>query len=176
MPNLEAKQQIVQALREKLTNSKSVVLTDYRGLKVSEITQLRAELRKAGVEFRVVKNTITGFAIQGIGLEGLEAHLKGPTAIAFGIEDPVAPAKILADFAKTHKNLKIKAGVVEGWRKLWGCFKLRLRVGSMYSKLRLEVWLAYWTVCANKKKKQLRLNCRIIKETMINRTIQGTHY
>ncbi len=114
MPNLEAKQQTVQALREKLSISKSVVLTDYRGLKVSEITQLRAELRKAGVEFRVVKNTITSFAIQEIGLEDLEAHLKGPTAIAFGIEDPVAPAKILADFAKTHKNLKIKAGVVEG--------------------------------------------------------------
>lgn len=114
MPNLEAKQQIVQALREKLNNSKSVVLTDYRGLKVSEITRLRAELRKAGVEFRVIKNTITSFAIQEIGLEDLGEHLKGPTAIAFGIEDPVAPAKILADFAKTHKNLKIKAGVVEG--------------------------------------------------------------
>jgi len=114
MPNLEVKQQIAQTLSQKMANSKSVILADYRGLKVSEITQLRAELRKAGVEFRVVKNTITSFAIREIDLLDLESYLKGPTAIAFGLNDPVAPAKVLVEFAKTHKNLKIKAGVVEG--------------------------------------------------------------
>jgi large subunit ribosomal protein L10 len=114
MPNLEAKQLIVQDLSKKLANSRSIVLADYRGLKVSEVTQLRSELRKAGVEFRVVKNTITTLAVRQLGLSGLELYLKGPTAIAFGSEDPVAPAKVLAEFAKTHKNLSIKAGVIEG--------------------------------------------------------------
>jgi len=114
MPNIEAKQKIVQELRQKMSDSSSLILADFRGLKVSEATELRAELRKAGVDYRVVKNTLTTLAVREAGLAELEPYLKGPTAIAFGVNDPVAPAKLLSEFAKTHKNLNIKVGVVEG--------------------------------------------------------------
>jgi len=114
MPNIEAKQKIVQELRQKISDSSFLILADFRGLKVSEATELRAELRKAGVEYRVVKNTLTTLAVREAGLSELEPYLKGPTAIAFGLNDPVAPAKLLTEFAKTNKNLNIKVGVVEG--------------------------------------------------------------
>ncbi len=114
MPNLEVKKQIVQEISQKMANSKSVILADYRGLKVGEETQLRRELRQAGVEYRVIKNTLATLAVRELGLTELEPHLKGPTAIAFGFDDPVSPAKLLTNFAKTNKKIKIKVGVVEG--------------------------------------------------------------
>ncbi|NPV26982.1 MAG: 50S ribosomal protein L10 [Firmicutes bacterium] len=113
MPNIEAKKQVVTEIREKLQRSKSAVLTDYRGLNVKEVTKLRNQLREAGIEYRVVKNTLATIAVKDIGLDELEVYLKGPTAIAFS-DDPVAPAKILSEFAKTNKNFAIKGGVLEG--------------------------------------------------------------
>ena len=110
----EEKQVAVDVIRENLQNAQVSVLTDYRGLTVAELTELRKKFREADVEFRVVKNTLTWRAAQEIGLQELEGYLEGPTAIAFGMSDPVAPAKLISDFAKVHKNLEIKAGVLEG--------------------------------------------------------------
>ena len=113
MPNVEAKAQVVAEIKEKLQSSSSVVLADYRGLTVSEATKLRSQLREAGVEYRVLKNTLIRRAANEVGIEGLDPFLEGPTAVAFSV-DPVAPAKVLADFAKGTKTFKIKAGVLEG--------------------------------------------------------------
>ncbi|NLM21813.1 MAG: 50S ribosomal protein L10 [Peptococcaceae bacterium] len=113
MPNFEEKQKIVDEIKQKFQDASGVVLADYRGLTVSEVTSLRVDLRQAGVEYRVLKNTMVRRAADEIGLEGLDEFLKGPTALAFSA-DPVAPAKILSEFSKKNKNLKIKAGVVEG--------------------------------------------------------------
>jgi large subunit ribosomal protein L10 len=108
------KQATVAELKEKLGSVKGAVLADYRGLNVADATKLRRNLREAGIEFRVVKNTMTRIAAQEVGIQGLDTYLEGPTAIAFGFQDPVAPAKIIAEFAKGNKNLVIKAGIVEG--------------------------------------------------------------
>lgn len=114
MSNVAAKEAVVAEVVEKLGASQGVVLTDYRGLNVAEVTELRSKLREAGVEFKVLKNTLTRRAANEVGIEGLDPYLEGPTAIAFGVNDPVSPAKILAEFAKAHKNLEIKAGILEG--------------------------------------------------------------
>lgn len=114
MAKIELKQPVVQEIKGKLEASKGAVLTDYRGLNVGEVTELRNKLREAGVEYKVVKNTLARIAANEIGIEGLDGYLEGPTAIAYGIEDAVAPAKILSEFAKAHKNLEIKAGILEG--------------------------------------------------------------
>ncbi|SHK45057.1 50S ribosomal protein L10 [Paramaledivibacter caminithermalis] len=111
---IETKKAVVNEIREKIASSQSAVLVDYRGLTVEETTELRKRFREAGVEYKVYKNSLMRFAFKEEGLEEFNQHLKGPNAIAFGIEDPVAPAKISKDFAKDHKNLEIKAGVVDG--------------------------------------------------------------
>jgi large subunit ribosomal protein L10 len=111
---IEAKKQVVAEIVEKLSNSKSTIITDYRGLTVAETNELRKKLREAGVEYKVLKNTLTRRATAETGLTELDEHLNGPTAIAFSNDDVVAPAKILHNFAKEHKALEIKAGVVEG--------------------------------------------------------------
>ncbi|WP_018249365.1 50S ribosomal protein L10 [Orenia marismortui] len=108
------KELIVQDLVEKFSNAKSAVLTDYRGLNVEEVTELRAKLREAGVEYKVAKNTLTYLAAKETGYEDIKEYLSGPIAIAFSSEDPVAPAKILSDFAKDHDNLEIKSGILSG--------------------------------------------------------------
>lgn len=113
MPRPE-KVQVVTELSEKLSTTKSVVFADYRGLNVKEVTELRKKLRDAGVEYKVVKNTLARLAAQKAEVEGVNLYLTGPTAIALGLTDPVAPAKILSEFAKTHKNLEIKGGVLQG--------------------------------------------------------------
>jgi large subunit ribosomal protein L10 len=110
----EEKVQLVAEISQKLRDSKSTIITDYRGLNVAEVTELRKKLREAGVEFKVYKNTLTRRATKETGLEAIDVHLTGPTAIAFSYDDLVAPAKILSDFAKEHKALEIKGGVVEG--------------------------------------------------------------
>jgi large subunit ribosomal protein L10 len=110
----EEKVQLVEEITEKFRGSVSTIVTDYRGLNVAEVTELRKKLRDAGIEYRVLKNTMTRRATAVIGLSDLDTALAGPTAIAFSASDVVAPAKILNDFAKTHKNLEIKGGVVEG--------------------------------------------------------------
>ncbi|MTI94241.1 MAG: 50S ribosomal protein L10 [Firmicutes bacterium] len=111
---LEAKQKIVAEIADRFERASAVVLTDYRGLDVAEVTELRRQLREAGVEFKVLKNTLTKFAAEQAGLDGLKDELVGPTAIAFSYEDPVAPARILSKYAKEHKKPALKIGVVEG--------------------------------------------------------------
>ena len=111
---IEAKKQIVQEIADKLKNSKSTVVVDYRGLNVAEVTELRKQLREAGVEFKVYKNTLTRLAAESAEVAELNEALTGPNAIAFSTEDVIAPAKILNDFAKKHEALEIKAGVIEG--------------------------------------------------------------
>ncbi len=110
----EEKVQIVAEIKEKLSNSSSAILVDYRGLNVEEVTQLRKEFRENGVDYKVYKNTLTELAAKELELDELIPFLKGPTAIAFGVEDPVAPAKILADSIKKLKKMEFKVGVVEG--------------------------------------------------------------
>ena len=117
MPNaqvLETKKQIVGEITEKFKTSASTVVVDYRGLNVAEITELRKQLREAGVEFQVLKNTLTRRATAEAGVTDLDEHLVGPTAIAFSPEDAVAAAKVLHKFAKANDKLELKAGIVEG--------------------------------------------------------------
>ena len=111
---IEQKQQHVDVITEQLKNSVSTILVDYRGLTVAEVTELRKQLRDAGVEFKVYKNTMTRRAADSLGLSELNEFLVGPTALAFSNEDVIAPAKIINNFAKEHEALEIKAGVIEG--------------------------------------------------------------
>lgn len=110
----EEKQLIIDDIAGRLKASKSTVLVDYRGLDVSQITDLRKNLREAGVDFKVYKNTLARRAIQAAELTELDEYLVGPTAIAFSAEDIIAPAKVLSAFAKANEDLEIKAGVIEG--------------------------------------------------------------
>ncbi|MGI9860691.1 50S ribosomal protein L10 [Moorella naiadis] len=109
-----AKVEVTKEIKEKLGSSIVSLLADYRGLNVAEMTKLRRQLREAGVEFKVVKNTLTIRAIRELGLEGLEPYLEGPTAIAFSSTDPVAPAKILSEVMRNSKTFQIKVGVLQG--------------------------------------------------------------
>ncbi|EGL17092.1 MULTISPECIES: 50S ribosomal protein L10 [Paenibacillus] len=111
---LAEKEQIVSDLSEKLRASSCTIVTDYRGLNVAQVTELRKQLREAGVEFQVLKNSMVRRATATAELTELDAHLTGPTAIAFSKDDVVAAAKILNNFAKKNESLSIKAGVVEG--------------------------------------------------------------
>ncbi|WP_425805429.1 50S ribosomal protein L10 [Desulfitobacterium sp. Sab5] len=113
MPNIEEKAQVVSEIKEKFQGSTGVVIADYRGMTVSQVTKLRADLRQAGVEYRVFKNTLVRRAAHEVGIDGLDSILEGPTAVAFSA-DPVAPAKVLSEFAKDVKTFTIKGGVVEG--------------------------------------------------------------
>lgn len=110
----EEKVALVSEIAEKLQNSKSTIIADYRGLTVGQVTELRKRLREAGIEFRVLKNTMTRRAAEQVNLGEVNQYLTGPNAIAFSNDDVVAPAKILNSFAKEHKALELKAGIVEG--------------------------------------------------------------
>jgi len=112
--NIEKKQQFVEQLRDRMSRSKVIVLTDYKGLDVATMTELRSKLREANIEYEVVKNTMLRRASEGLGAEAIKEYFKGPSAIALSFEDPVAPAKILTDFAKTNDKLEIKVGVMDG--------------------------------------------------------------
>ena len=112
--NLEIKKGVVADIKEKFEKAQSAILVDYRGLNVAEVTELRNQLRKAGVEYAVLKNTMINLAVKDMNLDDMKPHLEGPTAVAFGYEDAVAPAKILSEFAKKNKNVTIKCGVCDG--------------------------------------------------------------
>ena len=117
MPNaivLEQKQQIVKELAEAISGSVAGVIVDYKGINVADDTALRKELREAGIDYRVVKNTLLGRAIEGTELEGIKSVLEGTTAIAISKEDHVAAARILNKFAEAHENFNIKAGYLDG--------------------------------------------------------------
>ena len=114
-----AKQAVVAQLKEQLEPAKGVVLTSYKGLTVAQDTELRRELREAGVSYHVVKNTMLRIAAKEAGIEGIEEHLEGTTAFAFSTEDAVAPAKVICGFIKKNKLedaevLTVKVGMVEG--------------------------------------------------------------
>lgn len=114
MAKVELKQPIVQEISENVKDAQSVVVVDYRGLTVAEDTELRKQLREAGVTYKVYKNTLMNFAFKGTDFESLAPVLEGPSAIAISSADATAPARILAKFAKTAPALEMKAGVVEG--------------------------------------------------------------
>ena len=114
MAKVELKQPIVEEISANIKDAQSVVLVDYRGLTVEQDTNLRKELRNAGVTYKVYKNTLMNFAFKGTDCEALAPYLEGPSAIAISTTDATAPARVLAKFAKTAKALEIKGGIVEG--------------------------------------------------------------
>ena len=114
MAKVELKQPIVQAIAEDVKDAASVVLVDYRGLTVAQDTELRKQMREAGIIYKVCKNTMMKRAFEGTDFAALEEHLEGPSAIAISKDDATAPARILCKFAKDAKALELKAGVVEG--------------------------------------------------------------
>lgn len=104
----------VDALRERLRHAVAAILTDFRGLNVREIVALRDRLREAGVEYKVVKNTLLERAAESLGIDGLAPYLEGPTAVAFSRDDPVSPARILYEYIRQMRKLEVKGGLVEG--------------------------------------------------------------
>lgn len=114
MLTISQKKELVSELREKFDQKKILILVDYKGLNVPKINELRTMLREAGVEFRVVKNTLLVRASRDTDVELIKDQFEGPSAVAMSYEDPVAPAKALAKFAKDNDKLQIKAGVLGG--------------------------------------------------------------
>lgn len=114
MAKIEIKKPIVEEISATIKDAQSVVLVDYRGLTVAQDTELRKQLREAGITYKVYKNTMMNFAFKGTDFEALAPYLDGPNAMAVSTTDATAPARVLANFAKTAKQLEIKAGVVEG--------------------------------------------------------------
>ncbi len=112
--NRQIKEAKVAEIREKMQKAEGIVLAHYQGLTVEEDTELRKNLREAGVEYKVYKNTLSVLAAKELGYEGITSLLAGPVSIAFGYEDPTAPARVLNDFAKDYKKLELKGGVVQG--------------------------------------------------------------
>ena len=113
MAKIAQKQVVVNEIKEKLEKATSVVLVDPRGLTVEQDTVLRKKLREAGVEYKVYKNTMVNFAIQGTPFDGLAPYLEGPSAVAFSYEDATAGPSVISKEAKNFKALEFKAGVVE---------------------------------------------------------------
>jgi len=111
--SLDEKKVIVAEIKEKIDQAQSVILADYRGLKVKEVTELRALLRKQGVELKVLKNTLVKIAADQAEVEGLDSYLNGNNMWAFSMADPTAAAKVLRDYAKTHPSLILKGGIIE---------------------------------------------------------------
>lgn len=112
--NRQLKEAKVLEIKEKMEKAQGVIFAQYQGLTVEEDTVLRSKLREAGVEYKVYKNTLTTLAAKELGLGEIESVLQGPLSVAFGYEDPTAPARILNDFAKDHKKLELKGGIVQG--------------------------------------------------------------
>ncbi len=112
--NKQEKNEAVSELHEKFARAKSAIITEYAGINVEQITDMRTKLRKAQVEYRVVKNTLARKAAEGTGLEPLKDHFVGPVGIAISYDDAVAPAKVLFDFNKTQAKLQLKVGVLDG--------------------------------------------------------------
>jgi large subunit ribosomal protein L10 len=114
MPNIEAKQAVVEEIKNKFAESKTAVLVDYRGLNVAEVSDLRSKAREAGIDYKVYKNTMMRFAVKELGYDELLEHLVGPTAVAFCNESEVAASKVMYEFGKDNEALEIKAGLVDG--------------------------------------------------------------
>ena len=114
MAKVELKKPIVEEISSSIKDAQSVVLVDYRGLTVEQDTELRKQLREAGITYKVYKNTMMNFAFKGTDFESLTTYLTGPSALAISTEDATAPARVLCKFAKTADALEVKGGVVEG--------------------------------------------------------------
>lgn len=114
MAKVEMKKTVVDEISAAIKDAQSVVLVDYRGLTVEQDTALRKELREAGINYKVYKNTMMNFAFKGTDCEALLPYLEGPSAVAISTDDATAPARILCKFAKTADKLEIKGGIVEG--------------------------------------------------------------
>ena len=112
---LQIKSQVVAEIVEKLQKSSSTIVVDYKGLTVEEVTELRKKMREAGVEYKVYKNTLVRRAAQEVGIsEFNDELLVGTNAIAFGYDDPIAPARVIKEFMDAHPKMQLKMGVVEG--------------------------------------------------------------
>jgi len=114
MAKIELKKPIVDEISASIKDACSVVIVDYCGLTVEQDTQLRKNLREAGVTYKVYKNTFLNFAFKGTDFEALAPYLEGPTAVAISTTDATAPARVISEFAKNAEKLEIKAGVIEG--------------------------------------------------------------
>lgn len=114
MLNISQKKELVDRLHQQLAEAEIAVVVDYKGLDVEKMTRLRAELRKEGIHIEVIKNTLLRRASQDTGVQCLEAFMTGPNALVLSSTDPVAPAKILVNFAKDNDKLEIKAGALNG--------------------------------------------------------------
>ena len=114
MAKIELKKPIIEEIQSSIKDAKSVVVVDYRGLTVEQDTRLRKQLREAGVDYKVYKNTMMNFAVKDTQFEGLKDFFEGPSAIAICYEDPTVAAGILNKFMKEAKALEFKAGVIEG--------------------------------------------------------------
>jgi len=112
LPNPQ-KIKAVEQIKEKLSRAKSIVVSDYRGLTVGEMTDLRNKLRVEGVEMKIVKNRLAKIALRESGLNTMDEHLKGTKALAFGMKDPISPAKVLMAYAKDNEKLKVVAGIMD---------------------------------------------------------------
>jgi len=110
----EDKQELVNQLHGRFDLAKAAILTDFKGMTVAEVTDLRTELRKASLEYRVVKNTLAIRAAAGTGAEKLSSYFAGTTGLVLGFDDPVTPAKTVVNYAKKQEKLKIKIGMIEG--------------------------------------------------------------
>ncbi len=110
----EQKQELITELHGKFEKAKAAILTEYKGLTVAEITELRNELRKSQLEYKVVKNTLAIRAAAGTSAELLKDHLSGPTGLVLGFGDPVSPSKAIIEYAKKNDKLKVKIGLIEG--------------------------------------------------------------
>ncbi len=114
----EDKRRVVADLNQRMRQAKVAILTRFVGLNVEKMTQLRRELRKAAVEYRIIKNTLLRLAVQGTDKEVLASKIEGPVAVAWSNADPVAPARVLAKFAKDYAQLQILVAYSDG--RLWG--------------------------------------------------------
>ena len=111
---LKQKEELVKALAERMKSAKVIILTDYRGINVADVTKLRADLRNTNSEYKVIKNNIIKRALDANGESGLDDLLEGPTAIVIGTEDYLEPSKVIYNFSKNNEFYKIKGGIIEG--------------------------------------------------------------
>jgi len=114
MPKVEQKQVVINEIKEKVSRAKSIIIVDARGLTVADDTALRKKLREAGIDYKVYKNTMVEFAVEGSEFAPLKEHLAGPSTFAFSYEDPMLAAKLISKELKNMPNLEFKAGVVDG--------------------------------------------------------------
>ncbi len=156
----EAKIALYEEIKEKLSKAQNVVIVDYSGVTVEEVTKLRSSCREAGVDYKVYKNTLVAKAAKELGIEGLDAYLEGTNAFAFGYDDVVAPAKAVYEFGKDLEKCTIKAGYMDG--KLMTADE-EIALAKLPGKDALIVKLI-WTLQGNVRNLAYALNA--IKEKM----------